>query len=73
MIKLNLQKYDETIIGDDLIGSVYLGKLATDKSEQEQWKNTVEHIGKEFKSVHHLKARLEAPNVHVTEATSDSE
>ncbi|KAM3720574.1 Synaptotagmin-4 [Dirofilaria immitis] len=72
-IIVSVHDLTRTVAGDDLIGSVYLGKLAIDKSEQEQWKNTMEHIGKEFKSIHHLKARLEAPNVHVTEVTSDSE
>ncbi|EJD73848.1 hypothetical protein LOAG_18759 [Loa loa] len=72
-IVISVHDLTRTIAGDDLIGSVYLGKSAVDKSEHEQWKNTIEHIGKEFKGIHHLKARVEAPNVHVTEATSDSE
>ncbi|KAK6106916.1 C2 domain family protein [Brugia pahangi] len=72
-IVISVHDLSRTIAGDDLIGSVYLGKLAIDKSEYEQWKNTMEHLGKEFKGIHHLKARVEAPNVHVTEATSDSE
>uniref|UniRef100_A0A0R3RKI0 C2 domain-containing protein n=1 Tax=Elaeophora elaphi TaxID=1147741 RepID=A0A0R3RKI0_9BILA len=72
-IIVSVHDLSRTTSGDDLIGSVFLGKSAVDKSEHEQWKNTIEHAGKEFKSVHHLKARVEAPNVHVTEATSDSD
>ncbi|CAG9537019.1 unnamed protein product [Cercopithifilaria johnstoni] len=72
-ITISVHDLSRTIAGDDLIGSVYLGKSAVDKSEHEQWKNTIENIGKEFKGTHLLKARIEAPNVHVTEATSDSE
>ncbi|VDN05575.1 unnamed protein product [Thelazia callipaeda] len=62
-----------TETGDDLIGSAFLGTLAVDKSEHEQWKYTIEHPGKEAKAVHLLKPPTEIPNVHVTEATSDSE
>ncbi|VDK83525.1 unnamed protein product [Litomosoides sigmodontis] len=72
-ITISVHDLLRTIAGDDLIGSAYLGKLAIDKSEHEQWRSTVEHIGKEFKGTHHLKARVKAPNVHVTEATTDSE
>lgn len=32
-----------------MIGCAYLGAVAHDKSEMEQWKNTVEHMGKEYK------------------------
>uniref|UniRef100_A0A0N5B9R0 C2 domain-containing protein n=1 Tax=Strongyloides papillosus TaxID=174720 RepID=A0A0N5B9R0_STREA len=48
--------------GDDVIGSSYLGSIAMDKSEIDQWKNTVEHLGKEYKASHHLK--LEKPVVN---------
>ncbi|CEF64920.1 C2 domain-containing protein [Strongyloides ratti] len=48
-------------IGDSIIGSAYLGAIAMDKSEIDQWKNTIEHIGKEYKASHHLK--LEQPEV----------
>uniref|UniRef100_A0A0N4ZWR7 C2 domain-containing protein n=1 Tax=Parastrongyloides trichosuri TaxID=131310 RepID=A0A0N4ZWR7_PARTI len=47
--------------GDDVIGSAYLGCIAMDKSEIDQWKNTIEHIGKEYKASHHLK--LEQPEI----------
>ncbi|VDK50257.1 unnamed protein product, partial [Gongylonema pulchrum] len=57
----------------DLQDTGIIISLAMDKSEQEQWKNTVENTGKEFKGVHHLKAPAQAPDVHVTEAPSDSE
>lgn len=52
--------------GDDVIGSAYLGQLAVDKSEIEQWKNTVEHIGKEYKGSHQLK-QLNQTQIHVSE------
>ncbi|KAL3999016.1 C2 domain family protein [Acanthocheilonema viteae] len=48
-ITVSVHDLSRTTAGDDLIGSAYLGKLAIDKSEHEQWKNTIEHIGKEFK------------------------
>lgn len=38
-----------------MIGSVYLGELAIDKTEIEQWRQTIEHWGKECKGCHHLK------------------
>uniref|UniRef100_A0A0K0EA08 C2 domain-containing protein n=1 Tax=Strongyloides stercoralis TaxID=6248 RepID=A0A0K0EA08_STRER len=47
--------------GDSIIGSAYLGCIGMDKSEIDQWKNTIEHIGKEYKASHHLK--LEQPVV----------
>lgn len=60
--------------GDDVIGVAYLGELAMDKSEIEQWKNTIEHWGKEYKGSHHLKnPRNNAPDVIVSEAQSDNE
>ena len=31
-----------SVTGDDVIGSAYLGQLAVDKSEIDQWRNTVE-------------------------------
>uniref|UniRef100_A0A1I8AM80 Ring finger protein 213 n=1 Tax=Steinernema glaseri TaxID=37863 RepID=A0A1I8AM80_9BILA len=73
---LNFDPKDEdrrTCTGDDLIGLAYLGELATDKSELDQWRNTVEHLGKEYKGTHHLKLPNNTPQVHVSETQSDSE
>lgn len=45
-----------------------MGVLAHDKSEIEQWKNTIEHMGKEYKGTHHLKhPSLCPPVVRVAE------
>lgn len=41
--------------GDDVIGNVYLGHLACDKTEIEQWRNTLAYSGREFKATHQLK------------------
>lgn len=49
-----------------------MGKIAVDKSEIDQWKNAIEHQGKEYKGTHHLKPSLRTPDV-VAEAPSDSE
>ncbi|CAD5209667.1 unnamed protein product [Bursaphelenchus xylophilus] len=62
-----------SVTGDDVIGSAYLGELAVDKSEQEQWKNTVEKFNKEFKGSHQLKPPNQAPDVHVSEMPSDDQ
>ncbi|VDO72061.1 unnamed protein product [Haemonchus placei] len=64
---------DQTCTGDDVIGCAYLGLLAHDKSEIEQWKNTVEHMGKEYKGTHHLKPPHSAPPVHVAETGDNAE
>ncbi|KJH46352.1 C2 domain protein [Dictyocaulus viviparus] len=61
-----------TCTGDDAIGCAYLGLLAQDKSEIEQWKATVEHMGKEYKGAHNLKPPHSAPPVHVAE-TEDAD
>lgn len=59
--------------GNDVIGSVFLGELAVDKSEQDQWRNTVDHWGKEYKGVHALKGPQGqgAPEVHVLDVQED--
>uniref|UniRef100_A0A1I7WY91 PH domain-containing protein n=1 Tax=Heterorhabditis bacteriophora TaxID=37862 RepID=A0A1I7WY91_HETBA len=62
-----------TCTGDDVIGCAYLGIHATDKSELEQWKSTVEHMGKEYKGTHHLKLQHSVPPVHVAEAGEDGD
>lgn len=56
-----------------MIGVAYLGTLAQDKSEVDQWKNTVEHLGKEYKGTHHLKPQNMSPPVHVAEAGEEDE
>lgn len=40
---------------DDAVGHVYLGIRAKEKSEIDQWKNTVQFAGKEFKGTHSLR------------------
>lgn len=50
--------YYRNSTGDDVIGCAYLGVFSQDKSELEQWKNTVEHMGKEYKGCHHLKVDI---------------
>jgi hypothetical protein len=74
-ITISVHDLSRTVTGDDVIGSVYLGELAVDKSEIEQWKNTTANIGKEYKASHHLKLRnrQNAPDVHVSETHSDGE
>ncbi|VDM54644.1 unnamed protein product [Angiostrongylus costaricensis] len=66
-ITISIHDMQRTCTGDDVIGCAYLGVLAHDKSEIEQWKNTVEHMGKEYKGTHNLKAPHSAPPVHVAE------
>lgn len=55
-----------------MIGSAYLGQLAVDKSELEQWKNTVEHIGKEYKGSHQLKQQNQT-QIHVSEIPDEED
>lgn len=49
-----------TSSGDDFIGHVFLGQLASDKTEIEQWKNSISHFGREFKATHQLKRESNA-------------
>ncbi|EPB69253.1 hypothetical protein ANCCEY_11667 [Ancylostoma ceylanicum] len=63
----------KTCTGDDVIGCAYLGVLAHDKSEIEQWKSTTEHMGKEYKGTHNLKPPHQAPPVHVAETGENGE
>ncbi|KAK0429375.1 hypothetical protein QR680_011348 [Steinernema hermaphroditum] len=72
-ITISVHDLQRTCTGDDLIGLAYLGELATDKSELDQWEKTVEHLGKEYKASHHLKLPNNTPQVHVSETQSDSE
>ncbi|CAI4225824.1 unnamed protein product [Auanema sp. JU1783] len=67
-ITISVHDMQRTCTGDDIIGCAYLGTLAMDKSEMEQWKNTIEHMGKEYKGTHQLKPQNTAPPVHVAEA-----
>ncbi|KAJ1363877.1 hypothetical protein KIN20_023834 [Parelaphostrongylus tenuis] len=66
-ITISVHDMQRTCTGDDVIGCAYLGALAHDKSEIEQWKNTVEHMGKEYKGTHNLKPPHSVPPVHVAE------
>uniref|UniRef100_A0A8L8PY06 C2 domain-containing protein n=1 Tax=Heligmosomoides polygyrus TaxID=6339 RepID=A0A8L8PY06_HELPZ len=66
-ITITVHDMQRTCTGDDVIGCAYLGAVAHDKSEMEQWKNTVEHMGKEYKGTHNLKPPHQAPPVHVAE------
>ncbi|KAH7728424.1 Protein SUE-1 [Aphelenchoides avenae] len=73
-ITISVHDVSRSVTGDDVIGSAYLGELAVDKSEIDQWKNTVEHQGKEYKGCHNLKnPKNNAPDVHVSETHSDTE
>uniref|UniRef100_A0AC35U7W2 C2 domain-containing protein n=1 Tax=Rhabditophanes sp. KR3021 TaxID=114890 RepID=A0AC35U7W2_9BILA len=58
--------------GDDVIGSSYLGSIAMDKSEVEQWKNTIEHLGKEYKASHHLKLDLPVTREYIDEKETNN-
>lgn len=74
-ITISVHDTARTASGDDLIGSAFLGKLARDRSELDQWRNTIEHPGKEFKATHSLKLPKyeQTPHVHVSETQSDSD
>ncbi len=41
--------------GDDVLGQVFLGSLATEKSEVDQWRNAMNNSGKEYKATHSLR------------------
>ncbi|CAB3407168.1 unnamed protein product [Caenorhabditis bovis] len=68
-IVISVHDMQRSCTGDDTIGCAYLGVGAIDKSEIEQWKNTTEHLGKEYKGNHVLKAPVPAPPVHVADVT----
>jgi hypothetical protein len=55
--RLTIAVYDEsrTSTGCDLIGCAYLGTMAIDKTEIDQWRLTVNSTGREHKAVHSLK------------------
>ncbi|WKX87975.1 hypothetical protein Q1695_007967 [Nippostrongylus brasiliensis] len=72
-ITISVHDMQRTCTGDDVIGCAYLGMLAQDKSEIEQWKCTVEHMGKEYKGTHALKPPHSAPPVHVAETGENDE
>ncbi|UMM12561.1 hypothetical protein L5515_001277 [Caenorhabditis briggsae] len=70
-IVISVHDAQRTCTGDDTIGCAYLGIGAVDKSEIDQWKGCTEHLGKEYKGNHTLKAPHTAPPVHVAEANED--
>jgi hypothetical protein len=73
-VTVSVHDTSRSATGDDIIGSVFLGPHSIDKSEIEHWKNTVEHIGKEYKGTFSLKPPSNHnPDVHVSETHSDSE
>uniref|UniRef100_A0AC35FRS5 C2 domain-containing protein n=1 Tax=Panagrolaimus sp. PS1159 TaxID=55785 RepID=A0AC35FRS5_9BILA len=75
-VTVSVHDTSRSATGDDIIGSVFLGPHSIDKSESEQWKNTIEHLGKEYKGSHNLKPpsiNNHNPDVHVSETHSDSE
>jgi hypothetical protein len=73
-VTVSVHDTSRSATGDDIIGSVFLGSHSIDKSEAEQWKNTIEHVGKEYKGSHNLKPPSNHnPDVHVSETHSDSE
>ncbi|CAD6184932.1 unnamed protein product [Caenorhabditis auriculariae] len=67
-ITISVHDMQRSCTGNDTIGCAYLGVNAVDKSEMEQWKNAVEHMGKEYKGSHHLKPLVTTPAVSVAEA-----
>lgn len=56
--------------GDDVIGSAYLGQLATEKSELDQWNKTVQNIGKEIKGCHQLRQKNQM-EIHVSDVPDE--
>lgn len=70
-IVISVHDAQRTCTGDDTIGCAFLGVGAVDKSEIDQWKGTTEHLGKEYKGNHALKAPQTTPPVHVAEANDD--
>ncbi|CAI2310699.1 unnamed protein product [Caenorhabditis sp. 36 PRJEB53466] len=70
-IVISVHDAQRTCTGDDTIGCAYLGVGAVDKSEIDQWKGTTEHLGKEYKGNHTLKAPAAAPPVHVADVTDE--
>ncbi|EGT57703.1 hypothetical protein CAEBREN_08195 [Caenorhabditis brenneri] len=70
-IVISVHDAQRTCTGDDTIGCAFLGVGAVDKSEIDQWKGTTEHLGKEYKGNHTLKAPQTTPPVHVAEANDD--
>uniref|UniRef100_A0A914I904 C2 domain-containing protein n=1 Tax=Globodera rostochiensis TaxID=31243 RepID=A0A914I904_GLORO len=72
-IAITVHDLSRSVTGNDIIGSVFLGELAVDKSELDQWRNTVEHLGKEFKGAHVLKGPQGqgTPEVHVLDVQDD--
>jgi mannose/fructose/N-acetylgalactosamine-specific phosphotransferase system component IIB len=69
--KITISVHDvlRSVTGDDVIGSAYLGQLATEKSEIEQWNKTVQNIGKEIKGCHQL--RQQNLEIHVSEVPDE--
>ncbi|KAL3102223.1 hypothetical protein niasHS_003632 [Heterodera schachtii] len=74
-ITISVHDLSRSVTGNDTIGAVFLGQLAIDKSEQDQWRNTMDHWGKEVKGVHLLKnAQGQAtPEVHVVDVREEDE
>ncbi|KAF7639213.1 C2 domain-containing protein [Meloidogyne graminicola] len=66
-ITISVHDLSRSVTGNDIIGFVFLGELASDKSEIDQWRSTMDHWGKEYKAVHTLKcpsSRCQQPSLH---------
>ncbi|KAE9555332.1 hypothetical protein FO519_001491 [Halicephalobus sp. NKZ332] len=73
-VVVSVHDMNRSVTGDDVIGSVYFGCRESEKAEAEQWRNTIDHQGKECKGTHNLKPPNSGnPDVHVSEAHSDNE
>ena len=71
-ITISVHDLSRSVTGNDVIGSVYLGELAMDKSELDQWRSTMDHWGKEYKGVHALKGPGQiTPDVHVSDVQDE--
>lgn len=72
-ITISVHDLSRSVTGNDVIGCVFLGALAMDKSEVDQWRNTMDHWGKEYKGVHSLKSDSDLPNVHVFDVREEED
>uniref|UniRef100_A0A1I8B358 C2 domain-containing protein n=1 Tax=Meloidogyne hapla TaxID=6305 RepID=A0A1I8B358_MELHA len=74
-ITISVHDLSRSVTGNDTIGFVYLGELASDKSEVDQWKSTMDHWGKEYKAVHTLKCPSSRcqPTLHVLDVQDEND
>ncbi|CAK5074367.1 unnamed protein product [Meloidogyne enterolobii] len=74
-ITISVHDLSRSVTGNDTIGFVFLGELASDKSEVDQWKSTMDHWGKEYKAVHTLKCPSSRcqPTLHVLDVQDEND